>query len=91
MTDDKILLNLLAYQKKLEELNIPSKQFPERALTPNKTEALAHCQAMIEQVPIFLKESQHDKAERWFGFIQACLWQNGVYSIYDLKIHNSQF
>lgn len=89
MTDDKMLLNLLAYQKKLQGMNIQSKQFSEYSLAPGKTEILAHCQTMIEKIPIFLENGQHDKAERWFGFIQACLWQSGIYSILDLRRHNS--
>jgi hypothetical protein len=43
---------------------------------------------MIDKAILFVNENRIEKACRWLGFIQGCLWTNGIYSIEELKNHN---
>lgn len=88
MTPEKIRKVLSVYGKKFEELGIPKEQFAANSYVISDSQCLAHCRAMIDQIDVFLNENRMDKAFRWLGFIQGCLWKAGIYSIEELKNHN---
>ncbi|MDD2696684.1 MAG: hypothetical protein PHE52_00800 [Candidatus Pacebacteria bacterium] len=43
---------------------------------------------MLDKMEGFLKEGRIEKAFRWLGFIQGCLWSTGEYTLEDLMNHN---
>ena len=47
-----------------------------------------HLQFMIGEIKVFLEQDRIEKALRWLGFIQGCLWMAGVCSIDQLREHN---
>jgi len=47
-----------------------------------------HVAWMCDQAMIFVKEGRRDKALKWLGFIQGCLFCWKVYSLEELKDHN---
>jgi len=49
---------------------------------------LIHCHGMLDKMEEFVKEGRIEKAFRWLGFVQGCLWLAGHYSLEDLMNHN---
>ncbi|HUO75735.1 MAG TPA: hypothetical protein VMU12_02375 [Candidatus Paceibacterota bacterium] len=56
---------------------------------PTMVQALEHCYAMLAEIDRFAREGRMDKAFRWLGFVQGCLWACGIYTVQELKEHNS--
>lgn len=48
----------------------------------------AHVFWMCDQVPGFLEKGDVDKANRWLGFVQGCLWLMGLRTINDMRDDN---
>jgi len=88
MTVSKIREVLAIYRKKFEELDIPKRQSTHDSLPNSNDEFLSHCYGMLDEMEVFLQEGRLDKAFRWLGFIQGCLWRSGVYSVEEMKNHN---
>lgn len=57
--------------------------------SPWDEEALEHALWMCSQTQEFCKERENEKALRWLGFIQGVLWMTGVFTIDDLRKHNT--
>lgn len=49
---------------------------------------LKHCRYMVNEILSFLEQNRTEKAFRWLGFLQGCLWTTGVFSLDELKGHN---
>ena len=49
---------------------------------------LKHCRYMVNEILSFLEQNRIEKALRWLGFLQGCLWATGVFSLDELKGHN---
>jgi len=64
------------------------KDFPHQLIVSDKERILAHCHGMLDKLEILVKERRTEKAFRWLGFIQGCLWSIGAYPLEDLKNHN---
>lgn len=47
-----------------------------------------HVRTMIDKIVALVAEDRMEKAFRWLGFIQGCMWTTGLYSIEELKNHN---
>lgn len=54
----------------------------------DKVIVLEHCRYMIDKIKIFLQQDRIEKAFRWTGFVQGCLWAAGVFSVNQIKDHN---
>ncbi len=52
---------------------------------------LKHCRYMVNEILSFLEQNRIEKAFRWLGFLQGCLWTAGVFSLDELKGHNKPF
>ncbi|HEY4496688.1 MAG TPA: hypothetical protein VI432_00880 [Candidatus Paceibacterota bacterium] len=87
MNAEKLLEATALYTRKIEEMNIPAKSFKRNELRPSNRDALAHCHRMLQKIPQLIKEGRVEKVHRWLGFIQACLWMSGTYSIQRMKDH----
>ena len=48
---------------------------------------IKHCYNMLDKIDEFA-EIDIEKAFRWLGFVQGCLWSENIYSIDDLRYHN---
>lgn len=86
MTPEKILDVITIYEKKLEHYEL--RKFPHKEMRPEGVQALNHCRTMLKQMRLFVKKKRIDKAFRWLGFVQGCLWSSGIYSLDELKNHN---
>jgi hypothetical protein len=88
MTGEKVSAVIAMYRRMFDELaNVPAQKCSHDG-TPDALAALSHCFAMLDEVDAFIREGRIEKAFRWLGFIQGCLWTSGVYSIEELKAHN---
>ncbi|MBI2047842.1 MAG: hypothetical protein HYT27_01765 [Parcubacteria group bacterium] len=74
------------YRKKMT--NIPNRKFPSCLLKPALDSALAHCNSMLDEMEVFLKEKRMDKLNRWLGFMQGVFWVLGIYTLDQLRNHN---
>ncbi len=89
MDKSKVLQTLDKYAKKFEELNIMPIEFPLDRLVGGDREAnLRHCYGMIEDLRKHVETGKMDKAFRWLGFIQGCLWSHGIYTIDEMRYDN---
>lgn len=88
MTPEKVREVVATYRLMFIELldDLPHKFDPQG--TPDEQRALLHCWAMLDELEQFTREGRMEKAFRWLGFIQGCLFLSGVYSLDELKDHN---
>jgi len=84
----KILEVINIYRKHFAEKGIGIMDFSHGEIPRFEYEILAHCHGMLDKMEGFIKEGRIEKAFRWLGFIQGCLWSTGQYSLEDLKNHN---
>lgn len=88
MDGKKILQVIGIYRDHFTEKGIEARDFPHSGIPSSKEEILAHCHGMLDKMEEFIREGRIEKAFRWLGFIQGCLWSTGEYSLEDLKNHN---
>ena len=78
MTSEKVLEAIARYEIDLQDF----------AYTKYNRN-LKHLQLMIPKVREHLEAERIEKGMRWLGFIQGVLWAEGMYSIDELREHNS--
>ena len=78
MDAEAVRLVIAAYREKFAELQIEKSPFP-RGQFP---------QEPAERLERYLGEDRIEKAMRWLGFVQGCLWSHGIFSVDDFKSHN---
>ncbi|PIR93828.1 hypothetical protein COT97_04725 [Candidatus Falkowbacteria bacterium CG10_big_fil_rev_8_21_14_0_10_39_11] len=90
MTKDSLLktLNLYEHVLKSAEVKIQEASFRKHYKT-DKQSTLEHCHSMINQIRTFVANDNMDKAWRWLGFLQGCFWTLGLFSLNELREHNS--
>ena len=88
MDGPKILEVINIYRKHFAEKGIVATHFPHTDRPNSEREILAHCHGMLDKMVGFVKEGRIEKAFRWLGFVQGCLWSTRQYSLEDLKSHN---
>ncbi|MES2931694.1 MAG: hypothetical protein V4682_03290 [Patescibacteria group bacterium] len=89
MTPEKILEVVRMYRSRFVAMNVEPRDYPHEELVIFKQgeDPLAHCCGMLPKMEIFIHEGRIEKAMRWLGFVQGCLWMSGVYSLDDLMSH----
>lgn len=87
MTAEKIREVVAVYRRMFDEQDIPELKCRHSG-PPNAFVILSHCHAMLTEIDQFAREGRTEKAFRWLGFVQGCLWSAGAYSIEELKAHN---
>lgn len=88
MTDEKIREVLEIYRKLLDKYNVSRKPSPHDVFPLTDKELIDHLYYMLDQIDSFLRQGHRDKAFRWLGFMQGCLWCLRFYTLEDLKNHN---
>ena len=79
---------IAAYREKFAELQIEKSPFPRGQFPQEPAERLGHCFWMLDEIERYLGEDRIEKAMRWLGFVQGCLWSHGIFSVDDFKSHN---
>ncbi len=88
MTREKVLSVIEIYRHQFERLRVPKTDYPHDRRIMNQQDVLAHCHGMLDQMVLFVRDGRMDKVYRWLGFIQGCLWAEGLVPLEDLKNHN---
>jgi len=57
---------------------------------PKTLDAIRHAHWMVEELLLALEGMPEDKLNRWFGFIQGVLWATGIFSIDEMRAHNTK-
>ena len=89
MTEGRIREVLNIYRTYFEANGIPKTEVPHDSFPTFNDDCFAHLHAMLHQTECFLREGRLDKVFRWLGFIQGVLWIMGVYTVEELKEHNT--
>jgi hypothetical protein len=98
MTTDKMQGLLDLYWEALDEMDISPISAPdyeefvdgEREPRWDTQEALEYVMAMLQGMREMLDEGSenHEKLNRWLGFVQGVLWVEGVYTLSEMRRHN---
>jgi len=93
VTKEKVLEVIGMYEDGFKRFGSAPVDFPDNRLieavsTSARRSVLAHCRGMIPKMRAFITEGRMDKAFRWLGFIQGCLWCTGIFCLEDLKNHS---
>ena len=88
MDGPKILEVVGIYSELFKSKGIESVDYPHGLILDSPGSMIAHCAGMLDKIKDFVKEGRIEKAFRWLGFIQGCLWVIGYYSLEDLMNHN---
>jgi hypothetical protein len=88
MTDKRIREAIAEYRRQLRALDILPVPCQTAEPPGTVTDILGHCHQMLDSMERFLDEGRLEKASRWLGFVQGCLWSCRVYTIDQMKDHN---
>lgn len=88
MDGPKILEVISIYRKHFAEQGIGTLDFTHKYPPDSKEQILLHCHGMLYKMVDFVREGRIEKAFRWLGFVQGCLWSAGHYSLEELQNHN---
>jgi len=88
MDGNKILEVIKRYRNYFKEQGIVAIDFPHDKKPETQEEKLGHCYGMLPKMEVFIQEGRMDKAFRWLGFIQGCLWSEDQYALEDLMDHS---
>ncbi len=69
----------------LKERGVNEQEFLGSEVSPSKAQTLAHAFGMLNRMEELLEKEEIDKFNRWLGFIQGIFWNNGMYSIAELR------
>jgi hypothetical protein len=90
MTRDQTLTALRFYQEKLSGWT-PERCPADYDRVPGMGRMIKHALWMINDVLTRMEADDMDegKAFRWLGFIQGALWASGLFTIDDMRLHNT--
>lgn len=94
MTAEKVLEAIAIYRRYFKDEGIGKVDFPHDVPTEgfaDRLTILEHCHGMLEPMEAMIANGTPEKMEkvfRWVGFIQGCLWSQGLFCLDDLKNHN---
>ena len=88
MTPEKIRKAIEIYRFQFEEAGVNKIDYPHEEIVHSLSNVLGHCYGMLDRVLGFIEEGRTEKAFRWLGFIQGCLWASKIYPLSDIKDHN---
>ncbi|MFA7194059.1 MAG: hypothetical protein WC087_04045 [Candidatus Paceibacterota bacterium] len=89
MTKEKIQEAIEIYRAKFKELGVGKADYPHEDPLDCSEHGLEHCHAMLDKMEKFLTEDRIEKVFRWLGFLQGVLWSHKIYTLDDLKGHNT--
>ncbi len=93
MERDQILSLLNTYEGGLKVLGATPIRFDKEAkMNTNKKgrrkDVLNHICYMVGEIRIFIENNKMEKANRWLGFVQACIWNLGYATLGELRTDN---
>lgn len=89
MTKNKIIEVVNRYRSFFKERNVMKGKIPGNH--PHRildSDQMGHCYWMLDEIERFIREDRIEKAFRWLGFVQGCLWMSRCFTIEELAEHN---
>ena len=91
MDEKKIREIVVKIRERFEGMGIPKRHFEAHLVKPKRDQVLMHCHAMLDTIEKYLDKGNLEKANRYFGSVQACLWSLGMVSLQSIRDENSVF
>lgn len=88
MSPEKVLEVIDIYREALERIGVGAKSHNHNTQATSPEAILEHCHQMLDQMERFVAEGRMEKTFRWLGFVQGCLWSQGVFTIGEMANHN---
>lgn len=88
MTIDKLRETIALYRQFFETHQVPKAEYPLDKPVLLQQHQLGHCHDMLDAMERFIAEGRIEKAFRWLGFVQGCLWCAGLFTVAELADHN---
>ena len=103
MTKEKLIELATAYDQILGQKHVTAASQASRESSPPrehlndaqsarlqwKADNLSHARHMVGEVMKLAEAGDVPKANRWFGFVQGVLWTMGIFTINEMRAHNS--
>lgn len=89
MTPFQILDVVKKYDEILENKWVAASKINDDCKDITDSEMLMHVRWMCQQIPNLIELDKMEKVNRWIGFIQGVLWSQKIFSILEMKEHNS--
>lgn len=86
MTTEHLRQTLQRYHKDLKKRGYEEKR---NDVAETVDEMMNHLCWMASYAQNFLNDQDQDKAHRWLGFIQGVCWAKGVFTIKEMREHNT--
>ena len=91
MRKEKILEVAEKYRLLLQDHGITSAtRCPNVQFSNFDSITLSHCYWMIQRINYFLGKDKIEKANRWLGFVQGCLWCTKIRTIQEMRNDNRE-
>lgn len=90
MTKRHALKIIELYRQKFLEMGVEAVSCPEDEFPESDKQELQHLHGMLDRMVNFVLEDRMEKFNRWIGFIQEPLWKQRIYTLKELKMHNSR-
>ena len=88
MTPDKVREDISLYRAYFVEHDIEEIEYHHEQIVYSPQDTLGHCHGMLDKILDFIRAGRIEETFMWLGFIQGCLWAEGVYTIAELQDHN---
>ena len=87
MSKEELLRVITSYKEYFGYLTIEKEPIAFDVLADclSQTKLMGHCAYMIDQMEEFVNKGEEEKAHRWLGFIQGCMWTLGRSTIDELR------
>lgn len=67
----------------------PRRADPTAGAPAMRSDLFSHVLWMLNQLLEFLDAGKVEKASRWLGFIQGAFWQHGIFTVDQMRTHNT--
>jgi hypothetical protein len=88
MNIQTMLKVLTKYRDYFKSINASKIGYPKHLLIQTDEQVFDHCYEMLDKIEEFIQRGRLEKAHRWIGFIQGCLWDRSVYTLNELRNDN---
>ena len=90
MTPDKVREVIRLYRAYFVEHDIEAIEYHHEQIVYSPHDTLGHCHGMLDKMVEFIQAGRIEKTFRWLGFIQGCLWSEGIHTLAELQDHSRQ-
>jgi hypothetical protein len=83
------LESIVKHVKNKFKMSCPGSRCNADRAPEHELEMLNHCIWMLQEMKTFLSENRVQKALGWMYFVQSQLWSHGLFTINELRKHNT--